>query len=70
MNALLHEPALRSLPPGRVKQEHDDWLQDREHERQLAAQAHWKKRNTLRASHDQPPNGYSHTPDRGTGISR
>ena len=29
VRALLHEPAIRSLPPGRIEQEHADWLQDR-----------------------------------------
>ena len=37
MRALLHEPAIRSLPPGRIEQEHADWLQDRQHEQQLGS---------------------------------
>ena len=45
VRALLHEPAIRSLPPGRIEQEHADWLQDREHEQQRAAQARWETLN-------------------------
>ena len=39
VHALLHEPTLRSLPPARVKQEHDHWLQDREHKRQTRSRS-------------------------------
>ena len=36
VRARLHEPAIRSLPPGRVEQEHADWLQHRRHEQQTS----------------------------------
>ena len=49
MRALLHEPAIRSLPPGRIEQEHADWLQHRHHEQQLA-QADWETRTYPRPS--------------------
>ncbi len=61
VHALLHEPALRSLPPERVKHEHDHWLQDREHKRQLAAEAHWEERNNPRPSRSRPLRVPEHT---------
>ena len=70
VHALLHEPTLRSLPPGRVKQEHDGWLQEREHERQLEAQAHWERRNHPRPIPGHQSYGFSSTPDQGRGIGR
>jgi len=72
VRAHLHEPAIRSLPTGRVKQEHAAWLQQRRHEEQ-AAQAGLETVNSPRrspSSHGRPPYGYSSTPDRGRGISR
>ena len=69
MRALLHEPAIRSLPPGRVEQEHADWLQDRHHDQQLA-QADWKTRTYPRPNGRHPTPGYPSTTDRGRGISR
>ncbi len=70
VRALLHEPAIRSLPPGRIEQEHADWLQDREHAQQHAAKARRDRLNHPRPSHGRPPYGYPSTPDRGRGISR
>ena len=70
VHALLHEPALRSLPPGRVQQERDDWRQDRQAEQRLAADAHWEERNHPRPSPGRPPYGHQGTPDRGRGIGR
>jgi hypothetical protein len=72
VRAHLHEPAIRSLPTGRVKQEHAAWLQQRRHEEQ-AAQAGLETVNTPRrslSSHGRPPYRYPSTPDRGRGISR
>lgn len=66
VHALLHEPAIRSLPPGRIEQEHADWLQDRE--RQLAAAQDTRIHPEHR--HGRPPYGYPRRPDRGRGISR
>ncbi len=42
VRARLHEPAIRSLPPGRLEQEHADWLQHQQHAEQ-ALQAGWEK---------------------------
>ena len=68
VHALLHEPAIRSLAPGRIEQEHAGWLQDREHERQVAAVE--DKRIHPQHRHVRPPYGYPGRPDRGRGISR
>ena len=70
VRARLHEPAIRSLPPGRIDQEHADWLQHRQHAQQ-AARASWETFNHPRPSRDRPPyGGYPSTPERGRGISR
>jgi hypothetical protein len=70
VRARLHEPAIRTLPPGRIDQEHADWLQHRHHAQQ-AAQAGWETFNHPRTSRDRPPyGGYPSTPERGRGISR
>ena len=68
VHTLLHEPAIRSLPPGRIEQEHADWLQDRAHKRQLAAAQ--EKRTHPEHRHGRPPTGYPSAPDTGSGISR
>ena len=65
----LHEPAIRSLPLGRVEQEHADWLQ---HIRQAeqGAQAGWETTDGPRPSRGRPPYGYPGSPERGRGVSR
>ncbi len=70
VHALLHEPAIRSLPPGRIDQEHADWLQNRREAQQHAAKAHRDRLNHPRPSHDQQPYGYQSRPDPDRGISR
>ncbi len=57
-------PPSDPYPRTRVKQEHDDWLQDREHERRLAAPPHWEKSNHPRPIPGQQPYGYSRTRQR------
>ncbi len=69
VRACLHEPAIRSLPPGRIEQEHADWLQHRKHEQRLA-QAGQEALTRSRPRGGQPTPGYPGTPDRGRGISR
>jgi hypothetical protein len=66
VRASLHEPAIRSLPPGRVEQEHADWLQHRRH----AGQAGWETFTHPLPSRGRPPYSYPSTPERGRGISR
>jgi hypothetical protein len=65
----LHEPAIRSLPAGRVEQERADWLQQRRHA-QLAARARWGALNDPRPSSGHPAPGCVRTPSRGGGIGR
>ena len=69
VRACLHEPAIRSLPAGRVEQEHADWLQHREHEQELA-RAGQEALTRSRRTRAQPTSGYPSTPDRGRGIGR
>ncbi|CAN5255604.1 MobF family relaxase [soil metagenome] len=69
VRTLLHEPAIRSLPSGRIEQEHADWLQQRQ-QAQQAARARWEAFNTPRPSGGQRDPGYVRTPDRGRGIGR
>ena len=69
VRARLHEPAIRSLPPGRVEQEHADWLQQRRHSQQ-AARARREALNSQGPSSGQPLSGYPRTPERGRGIGR
>lgn len=69
VHALLHEPALRSLPAGRIGQERADWLQQRAAEHQVA-QVGQEAVNRLRRTLSQPTTGYSSAPDRGRGIGR
>ena len=69
VRALLHEPAIRSLPPGRIEQEHAGWLQDRRDEQQ-EAQAIGEPLTHPRPGRNWPPSRYPNAPDPGRGISR
>ena len=68
----LHEPAIRSLPTGRVEQERAGWLQQRKaaQQAQQAARARWDAVNNPRSSSHQPDPGYMRTPDNRRGIGR
>ncbi len=66
----LAEPAIRSLPRGRLDQEHDHWLQDRRDEQQEAQAASERLTRSQRAARNQAPYRSPGTPDRGRGISR
>jgi exodeoxyribonuclease V alpha subunit len=63
----LHEPAIRTLAPGRIEQERAHWLHQRRQSR-LAAQQRWKARQTAHSYEPYP--GYMRIPDRGRGIGR
>lgn len=63
----LHEPAIRTLAPGRIEQERADWLQQRRQSQQ-AAQQRWTAHQTAHSHKPYP--GYMRTPDRGRGIGR
>ncbi|MEP6817390.1 MAG: hypothetical protein ABI873_17755 [Marmoricola sp.] len=63
----LHEPAIRTLPPGQIEEERADWL----HQRQQAHQAAGERRKARQSAHNpEPCPGYPRTPDRGRGIGR
>jgi len=66
VRTLLHEPAIRSLPPGRVEHEHADWVQQRQHAQRLAQTSQETVTNPRR-NRGRPSPGYPSTPDRGTG---
>ena len=61
----LHEPAIRSLPPGRLEQEHTDWLQQRAQARRATTE---QRRRATEHLHELDTS-YRRTPDTGRGIS-
>lgn len=62
----LHEPAIRSLPPGRLEQERTDW--DQEHAR--ARRAAVQQRSRAAERRHELDAGHRRTPDTGHGIGR
>jgi len=70
ISALGREPAIRTLPAGRLQSEHDTCVSDHEHDKDAQAQAAWTARNRPRPSpqhehhHDLHPSRTDH------GISR
>src|SRR5450631_4462089 len=52
ISALGREPAVRTLPAGRLQTERDTCVHDHEHEKDARAQAAWAARNAPRPSHD------------------
>jgi len=69
VRASLLEPVFRSLPAGRVEQEHADWLQYRRDEQQ-EAQATWEHLTPSRPSPGRAPYRSPSTPGTDRGISR
>ncbi|MGH3472059.1 MAG: AAA family ATPase [Nocardioidaceae bacterium] len=67
VRARLHEPAIRTLLPGRIEQERGEWLQQRRRA-QEAARERWKVQQDS-TTHERYSR-YSRTPDRGLGIGR
>jgi len=63
VHAILHEPAIRSLPLGRVEHEHADWLQQRQQAQRLA-QASQETVNSRRIRGRPFPRLREHTPPR------
>jgi exodeoxyribonuclease V alpha subunit len=52
ISALGREPAIRTLPVGRLQTEHETCVSDHEHEKDARARAVWAARNAPRPSHD------------------
>jgi hypothetical protein len=52
ISALSREPAIRTLPVGRLQSEHDTCVSDHEHEKDARARAAWAARNAPRPSHE------------------
>jgi len=52
ISALGREPAIRTLPVGRLQTEHDICVHDHEHEKDARARAVWAARNAPRPSHE------------------
>ena len=52
ISALGREPAIRTLPVGRLETEHDTCVHDHEHEKDARARAGWAARNAPRPSHE------------------
>ena len=52
ISALGREPAIRTLPVGRLETEHGTCVRDHEHEKDARARAVWAARNAPRPSHD------------------
>ena len=52
ISALGREPAIRTLPVGRLETEHDTCVHDHEHEQDALARAVWAARDAPRPSHE------------------
>jgi len=52
ISALGREPAIRTLPVGRLETEHDSCVHDHEHEKDARARAVWAARDAPRPSHE------------------
>ena len=66
VRVLLHEPAIRSLPPGWLEQERTDW----DHERARARRAAGEHRRRASERRHELDEGYRRAPDTGHGIGR
>jgi exodeoxyribonuclease V alpha subunit len=70
ISALSREPAIRTLPVGRLQIEHDTCVHDHEHEKDARAQADWAARNAPRPSHEHEHHHDLHRSGADHGISR
>jgi len=70
ISALSREPAIRTLPAGRLQTEHDTCVRDHEHEKDARAQAAWAARNAPRPSHQHEHHHDLHRSGTDHGISR
>jgi len=70
ISALGREPAIRTLPAGRLETEHDTWVHDHEHEKDARARAVWAARDAPRPSHEHEPHRDLYRSGADHGISR
>jgi exodeoxyribonuclease V alpha subunit len=70
ISALSREPAIRTMPAGRLQTEQDTCVRDHEHEKDARAQALWAARNAPRPSHDYEHHHDLHRSGADHGISR
>ncbi len=70
ISALGREPAIRTLPPGRLQTEQDTCVRDHEHAKDARAQADWAARNAPRPSHEHEHHHDLHRSGTDHGISR
>ncbi|MHB8300068.1 MAG: MobF family relaxase [Dermatophilaceae bacterium] len=70
ISALGREPAIRTLPVGRLQTEQDTCVSDHEHEKDARAQALWAARNARRPSHEHEHHHDLHRSGADHGISR
>ncbi|MEO8518022.1 MAG: MobF family relaxase [Dermatophilaceae bacterium] len=70
ISALSREPAIRTLPVGRLQSEHDTCVRDHEHAKDARARADWVARNAPRPSHDYEHHHDLHRSGADHGISR
>jgi hypothetical protein len=70
ISALGREPAIRTLPVGRLQTEHDTCVRDHEHEKDARARAAWAARNAPRPNHDNEHYLDLHRSGADHGISR
>ncbi|MHB8188802.1 MAG: hypothetical protein ACYDDU_22635, partial [Dermatophilaceae bacterium] len=70
ISALGREPAIRTLPVGRLQTEQDTCVGDHEHEKDARAQALWAARNARRPSHEHEHHHDLHRSGADHGISR
>jgi thymidine kinase len=70
ISALGREPAIRTLPVGRLQTEHDTCVRDHEHENDARARATWAARNAPRPNHNNEHYLDLHRSGADHGISR
>ena len=70
ISALGREPAIRTLPAGRLQTEQDTCVHDHEQEKDARARAAWAARNAPRPSHEHEHHQDLHRSGADHGISR
>jgi len=70
ISVLGREPAIRTLPVGRLQSEQDTCVRDHEHEKDARARAAWAARNAPRPGHEHEHHRDLHRSGADHGISR